>query len=155
MEGDVDRAPVPGPVEVGELCREVVAREHVAVEDDHGAFRLGGQGVGSVADRSPGAQRLVLGDVGQAHAVPAAVAEDREEEVGVVGGGEHDVPDAGGRELADLVLQERDPAHLEEVLGAALGQGQHPGAEASGDDDGLGGQTSRRGSGHGGILPRA
>jgi hypothetical protein len=55
----------------------------------------------------------------------------------VVRRGEHDAVHTGGGELGDLVLEERHSADLEEVLGTALGQGQHPGPEPPGHDDGL------------------
>ena len=51
--------------------------------------------------------------------------------------------DPGGREPGDLVLEERHPADLEQVLGPSLGERQQPRPEAAGDDHGLDGGGSR------------
>ena len=54
---------------------------------------------------------------------------------------QHDVVDPGLGQPGDLVLEERHPADLEQVLGPPGGQRQQPGAEAPGDDHGLDGVT--------------
>ena len=99
---------------------------------------VGVERVGDVADRARRAERLVLGHVAEPDPEPLAVAEHGLEELGAVRRRQHDVVHARVGELGDLVLEERHAADLEQVLGPALGERQHPGAEASGDDDGLG-----------------
>ena len=62
---------------------------------------------GDVAYGAAGAQRLGLGDVLQVQAERRSVPEMRFEDLGEVGGGHHDVLDAGGAQPCQLVREER------------------------------------------------
>jgi hypothetical protein len=118
-----------------DLRGDVVAREDVAVQRHHRVVGTRAQHVRDVAQGPRRTEELGLGDVLQTQPPGTAVAEHRLEVLGAVRGREQHPVHAAAGELADLVSQERDAGHRQQVLGMADGQRPQPGAEATGDDD--------------------
>ena len=123
-----------GRVDMLQLSGDVVAGQLVAVEHDHpivGGAQQRGRGV---AQPTAGAERLGLGHVVECEPERTAVAEHRLEVGRMVGGRQHDVLDADGSELGQLVLQKRHATDREQMLGPPVGQGSQPGAETARQD---------------------
>ncbi len=119
-----------------ELAGEVVAGEHVAVEDDDRVVRPAEQGVGRMADRPAGAERLGLVHVDELEAQVGAVAQ-RGEDLGPVGRGEHDASHPGRLRPSELVKHERHAGHRQHRLGAAQRQRPQPGPQPADEQDRL------------------
>ncbi|CAM5538707.1 hypothetical protein STANM309S_00859 [Streptomyces tanashiensis] len=114
---------------------DVQAREDVPVEDEDRLVGARVQSRGDVAYRAAGAEGLLLGDVLQAQAEVRAVTEVGLEDLGQVGGGEHDVLHAGGAGPGQLMGQEGDARRRDHGLGRVDREGSQPRALATDQED--------------------
>lgn len=120
-----------------DLCGDVVPGQDVAVQDENRAVAVAGQGRRRVADRTGGAERLVLGHIDDLHAEPGAVAERLGEHLGAIGGREHDPRHTRVARPRDLMFQQWDTRRRKQRFGSRDGQRAQPGALAPDQQDGF------------------
>jgi hypothetical protein len=108
------------------LSAEIMAGEHVAVQDDDWVIGAAPQAGRGVPDSAAGAEWLILAGVDDVQAVVRAVTEDLGEHFGPERGRQHDPPYARRGCPGQLMGEERDASSGQQRLGYADRQRPEP-----------------------------